>query len=335
MLATCDPALLAAGHGRTALAGWAADVAGEPALVRFEGSWPERLDLEVLRSLPFLTLAVGGPADLTGAFDLATADPTEADSWCAGFESAPEPAWACALLIREPPASVWSGLVAESALYSMLLASRRFREWLHRARPEPPRDRDRSRVRVVRRGRGWEVVLTRPQRHNALDVKMRDELHAALVELTAAHGPIVLRGEGPSFCSGGDLGEFGTFPDPALAHAVRLGRSLAWRFAELRDRLVVVLHGACLGAGIELPAFAHRIIAVADAQVGLPELGLGLVPGAGGTVSITRRAGRQRLLELLLRSRPIDAHGAHEWGIVDEIVPVERLEERVAAVLDA
>ena len=105
---------------------------------------------------------------------------------------------------------------------------------------------------------------------------------------------MIVRGEGPSFCSGGDLGEFGTFPDPATAHEVRLVRSLALRFAAPSDRMVVGLHGRCLGSGIELPAYAAHVIAADDAEIGLPEASLGLVPGAGGTVSIPRRAGPQR-----------------------------------------
>src|SRR5215831_14446168 len=112
---------------------------------------------------------------------------------------------------------------------------------------------------------------------------MRDELYAALDSTT---GPIVLLGDGPSFCSGGDLDEFGTFPDPAIAHLVRLTRSVAALIAGARDRIVVGLHGMCLGAGIELPAFARHVVAAEDARLGLPELGLGLIPGAGGTVSL-------------------------------------------------
>jgi enoyl-CoA hydratase/carnithine racemase len=326
VLATCDPAVLAAAHGRTAVARLVDDHAGEPLLVRFEGAWPDRIDPGALEALPALTVAVGAPDPLAAAFDLATADHEQADRWCAAFESAPVAAWSCAMLVRHSPPSTWAGLVAESAVYSTLQSSPRFREWLAGARPAGGDDHDRPRVRVARRGRGWEVVLTRADRHNALDVRMRDALHAALGDLAAGDGPIVVRAEGPSFCSGGDLGEFGTFPDPASAHVIRLSRSLAWRFAELSPRLVVLLHGACLGAGIELPAFAARVVAADDAVIGLPELGLGLIPGAGGTVSIPRRAGRQRLLELLLRQEPIDAGTARAWGLVDEVVPRAQLD---------
>lgn len=334
MLAACDPALLAVEDGDIVISALLGDAAGEPVLLRFEGDWPGHVDAGALSSLPAVTLAVGAPASLAAAFDLAASDGAEADAWCSAFESAPFAAWACAMLVRQPPPSIWSGLAAESSVYSMLLASRQFREWLSCARPSGAADHDQQRVRVVRRGRGWEVVLTRADRHNALDVRMRDELHAALSELAAGQGPIVVYGEGPSFCSGGDLGEFGTFPDPAAAHVIRLGRSLAWWFAELAPRLTVLLHGACLGAGIELPAFARRVVAADDARIGLPELGLGLIPGAGGTVSIPRRVGRQRFLQLLLQPQGVDAGTALVWGLVDEIVPRSQLEDRKTEALE-
>jgi enoyl-CoA hydratase/carnithine racemase len=185
------------------------------------------------------------------------------------------------------------------------------------------------RVRVEQHPVITEILLTRPARHNALDVAMRDQLHVALVEALWGDGPVVVRGEGPSFCSGGDLDEFATFPDPVGAHLVRLDRSLAACFAALRDRLVVGLHGACLGAGIELAAFAAHVVAAEGTRIGLPEQSIGLLPGAGGTVSIPRRAGHHSTLSLLLRDGTISADEAHDWGLVDEIVPADRLRARV------
>jgi enoyl-CoA hydratase/carnithine racemase len=128
-----------------------------------------------------------------------------------------------------------------------------------------------------------------------------------------------VRGRGPSFCSGGDLDEFGEFPDPATAHLIRTTRSPARRFAALADRLHVRVHGACLGAGVELPAFAAHVTAAADARFGLPELELGLVPGAGGTVSLPRRIGRQATARLALVGGTMDAEAALEIGLIDAI----------------
>ncbi|MGH9205117.1 MAG: enoyl-CoA hydratase/isomerase family protein, partial [Acidimicrobiales bacterium] len=164
--------------------------------------------------------------------------------------------------------------------------------------------------------------------HNALDNQMREELYAAL-DGARDDVAVIVRGEGPSFCSGGDLDEFGTFPGVVEAHAIRLGRSLALLFAELGPRMVAGIHGACLGAGIELTAFASRVVAADNARVGLPEGGLGLIPGAGGTVSLRRRSGTAPILQLLLTGEPVDASTALSWGLVDEVVPPSRLVGRL------
>ena len=118
--------------------------------------------------------------------------------------------------------------MAESTTYSLLQAGPEFRRWLgaYSRRPAGAAD-DGPRVRVSMAGRVREVVLSRPVRHNALDVRMRDELVVALAEALDAGEAVVLRGEGPSFCSGGDLDDFGTFPDPVASHVVRVSRSPA------------------------------------------------------------------------------------------------------------
>jgi enoyl-CoA hydratase/carnithine racemase len=176
-------------------------------------------------------------------------------------------------------------------------------------------------VIVERDGSVIRMTLSRPHVHNAFSRRMRDELTDALtvVQADPSVQQVELRGAGPSFCSGGDLAEFGSFPDPATAHLVRLTRSAARAMAQVADRVHVHLHGSCIGAGIELPAFAGRVTADPATVIGLPEVALGLIPGAGGTVSIPRRAGRQRAAWLALTGERIDAATALAWGLVDEI----------------
>jgi enoyl-CoA hydratase/carnithine racemase len=82
---------------------------------------------------------------------------------------------------------------------------------------------------------------------------------------------------------------------------------------------VAHVHGACVGSGVELAAFADRVVATADTEIALPEIGLGLVPGAGGTVSLTRRIGRLRTAWLAFSGCSIDATTARSWGLVDEL----------------
>ncbi|MCU1600958.1 MAG: hypothetical protein JWO22_1667 [Frankiales bacterium] len=130
---------------------------------------------------------------------------------------------------------------------------------------------------------------------------------------------VELRGRGASFCSGGDLDEFGTATDLAAAHEVRVNQSAGARVHGVRDRTTAFLHGACIGAGLEVPAFAGRVVAHPDAVLQLPELSMGLVPGAGGTVSVVKRIGRWRTAWMVLSGEPVDAATALQWGLVDEV----------------
>jgi len=213
-------------------------------------------------------------------------------------------------------------LVAESLAYSTLQAGPEFAAWLA-ARGGAPRrgEDDRPAVRALREGAVLRLTLDRPRKHNAFSSEMRDALAEGLALALAddSIGEIVLDGAGASFCSGGDLDEFGSFPDPATAHAVRSARSPARLLALCARRARAEVHGACVGAGCELPAFCARVRAREDAWFQLPEVGMGLVPGAGGTASLPARIGRQRTAWLALSGGRIDAATALRWGLVDEI----------------
>jgi enoyl-CoA hydratase/carnithine racemase len=200
----------------------------------------------------------------------------------------------------------------------MLLAGTEFTTWLaRRTRKEPASDH--QPVLVERHGPTLTVTLNRPARHNAYSARMRDALVEALD--IAIHDASVLsvelRGAGPSFCSGGDLDEFGTTRDPVAAHLIRMHRSVAARLHQLSDRLHAHLHGACIGAGVEFAAFCGDVLASEDAYFRLPEVEMGLVPGAGGTVSLCRRIGRWRTAYLALTGAQIDVEKALAWKLVD------------------
>jgi enoyl-CoA hydratase/carnithine racemase len=230
---------------------------------------------------------------------------------------------ALALLLRSSSGlDVPAGLVAESATYSALQDGAEFRRW-RAARSVRPPEAATERIRVERSDGRFRITLTRPDRRNAVDWRMRDALAAALAEaVREPEARVVLDGAGPDFCSGGDLDEFGSRPDPAQAHLVRLTRSPALLMHQLSTRTTAWLHGACLGAGIELPAFAASVRAAEDTRIGLPEIELGLVPGAGGTVSLPRRIGRWRTAFLALTGQTVDAGQALRWGLVDAIEPI-------------
>jgi hypothetical protein len=274
------------------------------------------------------------PAVVIGLVERATADhdhPTCDVVVAAGSEEQaavteavdahPLAAVALATLLRRSAArDVDDGLLLESAVYSSLQAGPEFAAW---RTGHPPRTRGDAgeRVRVERDGDVLRLTLTRPDARNALDTAMRDELVAALALPLAdpSIAEVHLQGDGPAFCAGGDLDEFGARPDPATAHLVRVLQSAGRALAALGDRITVHVHGACRGSGVELPAFAGRVVAAPGTTFGLPEVALGLVPGAGGTVSLPRRIGRHRTALLGLSGQAIDAPTALAWGLVDEI----------------
>jgi hypothetical protein len=226
------------------------------------------------------------------------------------------------LLRMTAPMSVGDALVAESVAYSMLLAGAEFAAWrAGRAVRDDPGPVGPA-VLVERADRTLTVTLNRPARHNAFGRWVRDEaceaLDIALADSTI--DAVTLNGAGPSFCSGGDIDEFGSQADVAAGHLIRLERSVGWRLHRLSRRVTADVHGACVGAGLELPAFCGRVRARPDAWFCLPELSMGLIPGAGGTVSLPRRIGRWRTAWLALTGERIDRARALEWGVVDEPV---------------
>ena len=213
----------------------------------------------------------------------------------------------------------YDGLVAESLAYSMLLGGPEFETWLAQRHRRDIRRDDHPPVLVERTGDELTVTLNRPARHNAYSSSMRDALVEALevARWDETVSRVVLQGAGPSFCSGGDLDEFGTTPDPATAHVIRLTRNVAALLDRLHDRLEVRVHGACIGAGTEFAAFGGTVLAGDDAFFQLPEVRMGLVPGAGGTVSVRRRIGRWRTAYLALSGGRIDVARAMAWKLVD------------------
>ena len=216
--------------------------------------------------------------------------------------------------------SVEQALIVESATYSLLQAGPEHQAWLASRTPREVEDEE-DVVLMSRDESTLRLTLNRPHRRNAFNATMREELLDGLevASLDSTIERVVIDANGPNFCSGGDLDEFGTLADPASAHLLRVERSVARAIHRLRDKVTVHVHGACVGAGVELPAFAGHMVATPDATFALPEVRMGLVPGAGGTVSIPRRIGRERFMTMACTGDPIDAPTALDWGLVDEI----------------
>jgi enoyl-CoA hydratase/carnithine racemase len=273
-------------------------------------------------AVPYVVLGLGSGAP---SFVDVVVTRDELDGMLAAIAGSPIAATAFALLLRgSGRRPVADALVAESTTYSMLQSGPEFAAW-RASHPTRTRPDDGPVVRTERIGDELRIVLNRPGVLNALNARMRDELVASLTIALADPGvaTVVLEGAGTDFCSGGDLDEFGRRDDPASAHLVRLTHSPALLLSRLAPRVTARLHGACFGSGIELPAFAGRVVAAPDTRIALPELALGLIPGAGGTVSLCRRIGRHRTAWLGLSGSVIDAGTALAWGLVDEVTPAD------------
>lgn len=224
----------------------------------------------------------------------------------------------------DPAGPTLAGIMTESLAYSTLQAGPEFARWLAERGPaRGPVIADP--VQVKREGNSLHIKFNRPSRHNAFSTDARAALLEALAvaQLDPSVDEVVLSGNGPSFCSGGDLAEFGTLSDPASAHLARTRHSPALVLDALTARLGPAcraeVHGQVLGSGLEMAAFCGRVVAQPDSVFGLPELSLGLIPGAGGAVSVTRRIGRWRTAYLVISGRTIDPARALAWGLVDAV----------------
>lgn len=172
------------------------------------------------------------------------------------------------------------------------------------------------------------VILNRPQVLNAYNMKMRDELYQILTAIKDDDEVRVatFKGAGEkAFCAGADLSEFLTAPSPTIARQVRRERDIWELFLTLPQPLIAAVHGYILGSGIEIALYCDIRIASEEAQFGLPETGLGIIPAAGGTQTLPRTIGRTRALEIMLTGRRISAREALEIGLVNQVVPETEL----------
>jgi enoyl-CoA hydratase/carnithine racemase len=183
---------------------------------------------------------------------------------------------------------------------------------------------------------GW-VVLDRPNQINAINPALRTDVTQALERLDQDPDirVIVLRGSGDrGFCAGADI-KFQS--DASSLPALRDGMTPGW--IEVLDRIrkpvVAAIHGFCLGGGVEIAMACDIRIAAPNAVFGLPETGLGLIPGGGGTQRLPRIVGLGRALDLLLTGDRIDATEALRIGLVSRLsASPESLIEEVQAVAE-
>lgn len=227
----------------------------------------------------------------------------------------------CRLLRITETLSFDDALFCESIAYSTLLGGEEFRKWLGRrdmiAAPQPADPL----VRMEREDRHATITLGDAAGGNAMSAAMRDAVFEALCAILddPSQPRVTIRSEGRSFSTGGSLAEFGTAQDLAAAHVIRTLRNGARLIHALGDRADVYVQGAAIGSGLELAAAATTRRASEHAWFHLPELAMGLLPGAGGTVTLPRAIGRHRTAWLALSGKRLRAHEALAIGLVHAI----------------
>jgi enoyl-CoA hydratase len=183
------------------------------------------------------------------------------------------------------------------------------------------------------------VTLNRPRALNAYSINMRDELYEVLgaIQDDPEVLVVILKGAGEkAFCAGADLTEFLTAPSPVIARQARFERDIWGRFLSVGQPVIAALHGYVLGSGLELALCCDIRLASDDAQFGLPEPGLGIIPAAGGSQTLPRVIGRAAALDMLLGGRWLKAAEALRLKLVNRVVPraalypeAEKLAEKI------
>ncbi len=195
-----------------------------------------------------------------------------------------------------------------------------------------------SLVATEDRGAVRHVVLNRPEKRNAMNQALLVELAGALRaagDEDSVHC-VVLRGEGPVFSAGVDLGELMSFAgEPSM---LRPFRNVFLDCANLCEQIlkpvVCQIHRACFGGALEVALGCDLRIASSDTKLGLPEVKFGIIPDVGGSSRLPAVVGLGRAKELIMTGATIDAAEAHHIGLVNRVVPADELEAATQALVD-
>ncbi|MBA3329915.1 MAG: enoyl-CoA hydratase/isomerase family protein [Actinobacteria bacterium] len=176
------------------------------------------------------------------------------------------------------------------------------------------------------------IALDVPDKLNRISMLARDQLAAAFEELGRDDGirVVVMRGEGRAFTAGGDIQGF-------LDASPEVVSRLAWNVAAAErcpKPVIAALHGYAFGVGFELALACDFRIAAEGTQLALPEVGLGMIPGSGGTQRLARLIGLGRAKDVIMRRRRLDAEEALALGLVTEVVPADELDAAVTRLVD-
>lgn len=176
------------------------------------------------------------------------------------------------------------------------------------------------------------VRLNRPKALNALNRQLMTELMDALeaFDSDAGIGAIVITGDKRAFAAGADIKEMADAS--AIEMFLRDQISVFDRIIKIHKPIIAAVSGWCLGGGCELAMSCDMIVASESAKFGQPEINLGVIPGAGGTQRLTKAVGKALAMEMILNNRTLSAEEAAHHGLVNRVVPVERMLDEALAL---
>ncbi len=180
------------------------------------------------------------------------------------------------------------------------------------------------------------ITINRPDKLNALNSQVMQELDEALTELLnqSEVRSVIITGSGSkSFVAGADIAEFVGLDTAQGMQLAQKGQAIFARIEQSPKPIVACVNGFALGGGCELAMSCHFRIASDNAKFGQPEVNLGLIPGYGGTQRLVQLIGKGRALELLMSGEMIDAQKAWQYGLVNAVVPQEELLAKATAIL--
>lgn len=180
------------------------------------------------------------------------------------------------------------------------------------------------------------LTFTREERLNALDAQTFRDLREALDQIHADRSirVLIMTGRGRAFVAGADITGYIDISVEQYVDFQRLGRTVYDRLERLRQPVIAAVNGYALGGGFELVLAADLVVAADTATMGLPEAKLGLLPGGGGTQRLPRLVGANKAKELLMTADFITADEAHRLGIVNRVVPADKLMDEAHALAD-
>lgn len=185
-------------------------------------------------------------------------------------------------------------------------------------------------LKLENHGKAWVVTISRPEALNALNSQVIDEMSAMITQLAQKNfsecAALILTGQGEkSFVAGGDIKEMSSLTSAQALKFAEKGHQLLNSFENLKIPVIAAVNGFALGGGCELALACDFIYASENAKFALPEVTLGLMPGFGGTIRLSRVIGQNRAKELTYTGEMISAAEAYRLGLVNKVLPLAEL----------